>query len=101
MTRAMQSRAAASERQVEPLTIARAGDYLGTEEWLNRRAGVAAFSRDRKRHDPGLSAVSHPGAEAWRVEQLENHIRRVVDAAPPLTAEQRDKLALLLRGSRV
>lgn len=25
-------------------------------------------------------------------------IRRVVDAAPPLTAEQRDRLAVLLRG---
>ena len=82
MTRAMQSRAAASQRQVEPLTIARAGDHLSTEQWLNRRAGVAAFSRDRKGHDPGLSAVSDPGAEAWRVEQLENHIRRGSRVAP-------------------
>jgi len=29
---------------------------------------------------------------------LERHIRRMVDAAPPLTPEQRDRLALLLRG---
>jgi hypothetical protein len=27
---------------------------------------------------------------------LEDHIRRVVDAAPPLTPEQRERLALLL-----
>ena len=27
---------------------------------------------------------------------LEQHIRRAVDAAPPLTAEQRERLALLL-----
>lgn len=29
---------------------------------------------------------------------LEDHIRRVVDDAPPLTAEQHDRLASLLRG---
>ena len=29
---------------------------------------------------------------------VDANIRRLVDAAPPLTAEQRDKLALLLRG---
>ena len=29
--------------------------------------------------------------------KLEDHIRRVVDQAPPLTAEQRDRLATLLR----
>ncbi len=28
---------------------------------------------------------------------LDSYIKRMVDAAPPLTAEQRDKLALLLR----
>jgi len=33
-----------------------------------------------------------------KVESLADHIRRSVDAAPPLTAEQRDKLAVLLRG---
>ena len=50
--------------------------------------------------DPGLRALSPPCGEARRAEQLEDHIRRVVEAAPPLTAEQRDRLALLLRGSR-
>lgn len=29
---------------------------------------------------------------------LEDYIRRTVDAAPPLTPEQRDRLAILLRG---
>lgn len=29
---------------------------------------------------------------------LARHIRQVADAAPPLTAEQRDRLATLLRG---
>lgn len=31
-----------------------------------------------------------------RAEQLAEHIRRVVDQAPPLTDEQRGRLALLL-----
>jgi hypothetical protein len=30
---------------------------------------------------------------------VDYHIRKLVEAAPPLTAEQRDKLALLLRAS--
>jgi hypothetical protein len=30
--------------------------------------------------------------------KLEHYIQRTVDAAPPLTAVQRDNLALLLRG---
>jgi hypothetical protein len=51
--------------------------------------------------DRGLRAVGPTCSEARRVEQLEDHIRRVVEAAPLLTAEQRDRLALLLRGSRV
>ncbi len=33
----------------------------------------------------------------YAAQVLEDHIRRVVDAAPPLTPEQRDRLALLLR----
>ena len=31
-------------------------------------------------------------------ERLGDHIVKTVDAAPPLTPEQRDRLALLLRG---
>jgi hypothetical protein len=30
--------------------------------------------------------------------RLEDYVRRVVNAAPPLTAAQRDRLAVLLRG---
>ena len=47
--------------------------------------------------DRGLPAVDRATHEARRAEQLEDHIRRLVDAAPPLTTAQRDKLALLLR----
>ncbi|WP_175484201.1 hypothetical protein [Modestobacter sp. DSM 44400] len=51
--------------------------------------------------DRGLSAAGRTRDEARRLEQLEDHIRRVVDAAPPLTAGQRDRLALLLCGPRL
>jgi hypothetical protein len=29
---------------------------------------------------------------------VDDYVRRLVDAAPPLTAEQRDRLAVILRG---
>jgi plasmid maintenance system antidote protein VapI len=35
---------------------------------------------------------------AARMRAAEERIRKIVDGAPPLTAEQRDRLALLLRG---
>lgn len=38
-------------------------------------------------------------AQARRVNSLERRIRELVDSAPPLTDEQRARLALLLRGS--
>lgn len=36
-------------------------------------------------------------ARDYRAEVLAEHVRKVVDAAPPLTAEQRDRIAALLR----
>lgn len=44
-----------------------------------------------------LPTICRALAEARLAKHLEDHVRRVVDAAPPLTAEQRDKLALVLR----
>jgi hypothetical protein len=100
MTRATQSRAVASERQDERLAIPQAWDCLDTGDRLIRRARVPAPSRDRTADNPEVFADCRDLAEAQRGAQLEDHIRRVVDAAPPLTAQQRDKLDLLLRGSR-
>lgn len=37
-------------------------------------------------------------AAALAVEQLAEYVKRVVAQAPPLTAEQRDRIAALLRG---
>ncbi len=38
-------------------------------------------------------------AKARSVAAVERRIRELVNSAPPLTDEQRDRLALLLRGS--
>ncbi len=101
MTRSRQSRAVDRDRQHEPSALAHTGEYPGIDEQLTHRAGVTVVSHDRSADNGRLSAVCCAAAEARRGEQLKDHIRGVVDAAPPLTAEQRDRLALLLRGSRI
>lgn len=58
-----------------------------------RRASIAA----RARHAP-----DDPQTDArrdLRAANLEQHVRRIVDQAPPLTDEQRNKIAALLRPS--
>ena len=62
--------------------------------WTQDRARVASLSRSRTPDDPDLIAARRN----LRAARLEDYIRRTVDAAPPLTAEQRDRLAVLLRG---
>jgi len=49
------------------------------------------------RHHPDDGAAVAEARRTLRVARLEQHIRRSVDAAPPLTVAQRDQLALLLR----
>jgi hypothetical protein len=62
-------------------------------------------------HDPAIRrlAVRKAAQVRWKrpapettaqlaEAQLANYIKRVVDQAPPLSAEQCDRLALLLRG---
>lgn len=59
------------------------------------RARVAALSRSRAADDPVLIAAQQEAREL----KLADHIRETIDAWPPLTAEQRGRLAsLLLRG---
>ena len=58
------------------------------------RAKIAALSRDRAQDDPELVDARRN----YRAERLAEHIAKVVAEAPPLTAEQRDRLAVLLRG---
>lgn len=59
----------------------------------HHRARVASLSRSRSHDDAELCAARVD----LRVARLSDYIRRSIDAAPPLTAEQRDRLALLLR----
>ena len=70
-------------------------------QWRHHRARVAALSRDRAPDDPELVAARQALADArrdpdLRTERLAKAIRETVDAAPPLTDEQRRELAALL-----
>ena len=61
--------------------------------WTAERARVASLSRSRTPDDPDLIAARRN----LKAERLADYITRVVDGAPPLSAAQRDRLALLLR----
>ena len=63
-------------------------------DWRSPRGRVAALSRSRTADDPDLQGARRD----LRAARLADYITRTVAAAPPLTAEQRDQLTLLLRG---
>lgn len=63
-------------------------------EQRSARARAAAM----KRHAPD-SPITKQLQTEFRAQRLAEHIQKIVDAAPPLTPEQRDRLALLLRGT--
>lgn len=52
----------------------------------------------KKAHGPDAPQVLDARRDL-AAARLEDYITRTVDAAPPLSSEQRDKLALLLRGA--
>lgn len=62
--------------------------------FTHERARVASLTRSRTADDPELLDARRN----MRTERLADYIKRVVDAAPPLSPAQRDRLALLLRG---
>jgi hypothetical protein len=66
--------------------------------WTSERARHAALSRRRPPDDPDLLAARRD----LKAARLEDHIRRLVDEAPPLSESQRARLAALLApdGSR-
>jgi hypothetical protein len=63
----------------------------------HHRARVASLSRDRKPDDSEFIAARQDLA----AQMLAEHIEKVLAKAPPLTAEQRTRLAELLKPVRV
>jgi hypothetical protein len=62
--------------------------------WTAERARVASLTRSRAADDPDLVSARRN----LKAERLAEHIRNTVDSAPPLSREQRQKLAALLSG---
>ena len=75
-------RIAALEAELEPLNLAAYEAF-----WQLQTTGDEKWERESARLDTEI-----------RTARLADHIRSTVDDAPPLTVEQRDRLALLLRG---
>jgi hypothetical protein len=61
---------------------------------FHERARVASLSRSRTPDDPELVAARRNLAAL----AIEDYVLKVVAEAPPLTAEQRDRIAAILRG---
>lgn len=61
--------------------------------WTQERARVASLSRSRTPDDPDLLAARR----ALGTELLADRITRLVAEAPPLSAQQSDRLTALLR----
>ncbi|SMG34952.1 hypothetical protein [Agreia pratensis] len=59
--------------------------------WTKTRSQIA----HTKRRDPNADTTEL--TRQLKAERLEDYIERVVNAAPPLTSEQRDRIAALLR----
>lgn len=67
--------------------------------WTHERARVAALSRcvaagERSADDPDLLEAKRN----LRAMRLEEHVAKAVAEAPPMTDEQRDRIAAILRG---
>ena len=60
--------------------------------WTTERARVASLTRSRTTDDPDLADAR----QRMKAARIEEYIARVVAEAPPLTAEQRDRIASLL-----
>jgi hypothetical protein len=60
----------------------------------SRRGRVAALSRSRHADDPDLLTARRDLA----ADVLAEHVAKVIEKAPPLTAEQLGRIASILRG---
>ncbi len=64
----------------------------GNKSWTHARARVARLTQVREPDDAELAAARLD----LRLVRAEDTIRKIVDAAPPLTADQKRRLAALL-----
>lgn len=64
--------------------------------WTHERARLSALTRHRSADDPDVADARRD----LRAARAEDYIRKLVDEAPPLTAEQRARLATLLAPDR-
>jgi len=62
--------------------------------WTQERARIASLTRSRRPDDPELLAAR----ERMAALKLEADIAKLVAKAPPLTAAQRDRLTVIIRG---
>jgi len=60
--------------------------------WTHTRSAIALA----KKNDPNADVTDL--RRQLRAERLAEHVAAVVAEAPPLTPEQRDRIAVLLRG---
>ena len=66
---------------------------MSATSWTHQRAKVASLSRIRSSDDPELIEAR----QKLKALKLEEHVAKIVAEAPPLTPEQADKIAALLR----
>lgn len=60
--------------------------------WTSERARVASLTRSRAADDPELVAAR----QRLRAARYELHVQKIIADAPPLTDEQRHRVAQLL-----
>ena len=66
-----------------------------SSEVASRRAKLGGLGKNRPHDVAAIEAAK----VALRLAKAEEYVKRLVNAAPPLTSEQRDRLAVLLRPS--
>jgi hypothetical protein len=69
---------------------------LALPTWTQARSELALLHRNHPHDEEAIAAAR----QRYRVARTEAYIRRLVDEAPPLTREQLDQLAALLRPGR-
>lgn len=64
-----------------------------SSEITHRRARLAGLTKNRPAGDPDIDDARRD----LKATRAEEYIRRLVDEAPPLTPDQRNRLAAILR----